>query len=98
MEQRLPLTDVAVVAGRLQGIREASGLTQTAFAKRMGILYTSWNAYERAEALISVVSARKVRSKTGVSLDYIYEGDCSKLPADLMDKLDEYGLRRAKAG
>lgn len=93
MDQRLPLQDVHWVAARCRAIRLTSGLNQTDFAKLARIGYTSWNAYEKGDALISIVSARKVRARTRVPLDYIYEGDCSMLPSHLADKLDEYGLR-----
>lgn len=95
MERRPALNSIEAVAMRLRGIREATGLSQVEFARRAKIAYTSWNNYERGESLISIVSARKLRAYTGAPLDYIYEGDCSRLPRHLDEKLDEYGWRKA---
>lgn len=93
----MPVTSLGAVAARLKAIREATHprVSQKHFAEEIvGIPYTSWNMYELGNQMIPALNALKVRAATGISLDYIFAGDRSKLPADLAPKLGEYGARR----
>lgn len=77
------------VAMRLVALREALGHNQASFARFIGISASQMNNYEAGIRLISLPVARKVRLKTGVTLDWIYDGErhglAPKLLADLPD-------------
>jgi transcriptional regulator with XRE-family HTH domain len=71
---------VEAIGARLKELREASGLSQAAWCRSVGITTTAWNRYEHATLRIGIDQAFKVVLKTGVSLDWIYRGQGSPPP------------------
>lgn len=76
------------VAARLKKLRQASGLKQTPWANRIGISPNAWNNYELGLRMISREAALQLCRAADVSLDWIYRGKTSQLPADLAAKLN----------
>ncbi|WP_083926454.1 helix-turn-helix domain-containing protein [Bradyrhizobium sp. WSM4349] len=92
--------DLKTIAERLKLIRGSvhGGMTQAAFGRLVGIEPQAINNYETALRRISVDQAIKVCAATGVSLDYIYRGVTSQLPAEIatnIQKLQRAASRRS---
>lgn len=63
------------VANRLAALREKLGLDQVDFAKALGIEKNTYNAYERGKRPLSIETAKKIRRRYGVSIDWLLFGD-----------------------
>jgi transcriptional regulator with XRE-family HTH domain len=82
------------IAQRLRLTREATGLPQRQFARRVGITPAAWNNYEKDVNRISVDAALKLCASIGATLDWIYRGNMeSGLPMSLARKLQELQQR-----
>jgi transcriptional regulator with XRE-family HTH domain len=67
-------TDVEV-SDRLAALREKLGLDQAAFAKSLGIEKNTYNAYERGKRPLTIETAKKIRRRYGISVDWLLFGD-----------------------
>ena len=73
------------IGSRLKALREAKGISsQTSFARLLGAEVNQYGNWERGVGPITVEYAIRVCVFTGATLDYIYRGDLSSLPANLM--------------
>lgn len=80
------------VAERLVLLREALGYSQSEFAAFLGHSggQTRLSNWERNAQQLPNNQALIIRRKTGASLDWLYEGDESGLPARLHSLLTNY--------
>ncbi len=70
-------------------MRTAAGFdTAREFAKKLGIEENTLTSWERGLRLIEPEDLAAVRQSTGVTSDYIYYGDPSGLPPELIESLD----------
>jgi transcriptional regulator with XRE-family HTH domain len=74
---------------RIERVRAAYGLSQSDFARRIGVKPHTYNGWLDGEKRPGVDTALKIRKEFHVSLDYIYAGDTSSLPVKL-----ELAIRR----
>lgn len=63
------------VANRLVALREKLELDQTSFAKSLGIEKNTYNAYERGKRPLTIETAKKIRRRYGISVDWLLFGD-----------------------
>lgn len=63
------------VSNRLAALREKLGLDQVAFAKSLGIEKNTYNAYERGKRPLTIETAKKIRRRYGISVDWLLFGD-----------------------
>ena len=63
------------ISNRLAALREKLGLDQTAFAKSLGIEKNTYNAYERGKRPLTIETAKKIRRRYGISIDWLLFGD-----------------------
>lgn len=63
------------VSNRLAALRERLQLDQVAFAKSLGIEKNTYNAYERGKRPLTIETAKKIRRKYGISVDWLLFGD-----------------------
>lgn len=63
------------VANRLAALRDKLGLDQVDFAKALGIEKNTYNAYERGKRPLSIETAKKIRRRYGISVDWLLFGD-----------------------
>lgn len=63
------------VANRLAALREKLGLDQVDFAEALGIEKNTYNAYERGKRPLSIETAKKIRRRYGISVDWLLFGD-----------------------
>ena len=67
-------TDIEV-SNRLAALREKLGLDQAKFAKSLGIEKNTYNAYERGKRPLTIETAKKIRRRYGISVDWLLFGD-----------------------
>lgn len=80
--------NVKEVSGRLRALRAAKAIpTQEAMAELIGAARNQYNNWERG-SLIPVAFAIRICAITGATLDYIYKGDKSGLPLNLVMLLE----------
>lgn len=63
------------VAIRLAALREKLELDQASFAKALGIEKNTYNAYERGKRPLTIETAKKIRRRYGISVDWLLFGD-----------------------
>lgn len=63
------------VSNRLAALREKLGLDQASFAKSLGIEKNTYNAYERGKRPLTIETAKKIRRRYGISVDWLLFGD-----------------------
>jgi transcriptional regulator with XRE-family HTH domain len=73
----------ALVGRRLKALREATGLTQSALARTVGVSPSTISEWESGEKHLDVNVARRMAKKHGFSLDYLYCGYHEQLPLHL---------------
>ena len=69
---------------RIVALRTALGHNQSAFAKLVGVSQPSLANYEAGLRRPEIDRAVQIVTRTGVTLDWIYLGDRSGLPARLL--------------
>lgn len=76
-------------AKRLIATREALGFpAQSDFCKAIKVAKNVYNPFETAKRPITLETARKIKKRFGVPLDWTLDGDgAQKLPADLYSKI-----------
>lgn len=63
------------IARRLIAFRELKGLSQTEFAAKLHIAKNTLNGYETGSRPLTIETAKKIRKRFGVSLDWLLYGD-----------------------
>lgn len=87
----------ADIAMRLDALIKALELNQTGFSRLVGISQPALNNYLKGLRRPDLDVAISVQSKTGVTLDWLYLGDRSGLPARLLEKLPDLSDHARKA-
>jgi transcriptional regulator with XRE-family HTH domain len=72
---------------RLIALREFHGRTRSDFAGSVGIDPTSYGKIEKGRKPLKADMAFKIAERWGVSMDYLYRGRMTELPANLADSL-----------
>jgi transcriptional regulator with XRE-family HTH domain len=75
------------LAARLKVTREALDVIPAEVCKRLGIGANAWSQYETGARRITLEVAIRFCDEYGVSLDWIYRADPSKLPHELRIKI-----------
>lgn len=83
--QRLRLIRLAYSAAQ----KHQKPMAQAEFARLCDISPPGWNNYETGDNRISLENARKVRRRTGVGLNYIFDGDQRDLPHALAVEIEK---------
>lgn len=73
-------------------------LNQTGFAALVDVSQPALNNYLKGTRRPDLDVAIRMHSKTGATLDWIYLGDRSGLPARLLEKLPDLSAPEKKAG
>ena len=85
---------LVAVSRRLRQAREALGYTQSQLCRLTGINAQVWNNAETGDNMISINNAVRLRSKTGIPLDWIY---CGQMDASMPQKLREAIIQQSPA-
>jgi transcriptional regulator with XRE-family HTH domain len=77
------------IAYRLELTREALGISPAELCKNVGMGTNQWSQYVDPEGKrrITVDAVFKLKDEYGITLEWIYDGDRSRLPADLLEKI-----------
>lgn len=86
------------IARRLVALRTALGHNQSAFAALVGVSQPAMNNYEKGLRRPELDVAVKILQRTGVTLDWLYLGSRSGLPAHLLATLPDLSEQQSKAG
>ena len=71
------------IATRLRHTREALGLKQREFARRANLKANRYSQYESGTRSLTIDAAQRICDEYGVTLDWLYRGDRSRLPYHL---------------
>ena len=88
----------ADIARRLEALVAYTGRNQSAFAELVGVTQPAMSNYLKGLRRPQLDEAIKIAGKTGVTLDWIYLGDRSGLPARLLESLPDLSSPTRKAG
>lgn len=88
----------ADIARRLNALMQALAYNQVGFATLVGISQPALNNYLKGIRRPDIDVAISIQSKTGATLDWLYLGDRSGLPARLLEKLPDLSGPVEKAG
>lgn len=80
MSETHPYADIGE---RLRWHRELQGLTQEAYATKLGVKRAIYSLWETGSARLSLDGGLALRRKFGLSLDFMYEGIDDTLPMTL---------------
>lgn len=83
------------IGRRIAVLRESLGMNKTAFSVFIGTTQPAISQYETGVRRPDLNVAMSIRLKTGVTLDWIYEGDRSGLPQRLLNSLPDLSERDA---
>lgn len=89
-----PVRTARDIAIRLKLTQEALGLSSADLCRDTGIKPNAWSQFTNPEKKrrITMTAAWKLKDTYGITLEWIYDNDRSRLPADIVAK-----LRRAAA-
>lgn len=85
------LTSIPAIALRLVQTRQALGLSQSELCRLSGIAPNTYNQWERSNGRPQLDKALMLCETFGLTLDWVYRGDRSGLPYDLMLRLSHPG-------
>ena len=85
------LTDTSpeYVAKRLGYFRKSLGMRQIDLAKEFGWSPQKWGQWEKGRRTPNIADMIELSERYGVTLDYIYRGDMSRLPEWMANKIRE---------
>ena len=86
MDRHSPFHPEAV-GKRLTALREHHGRTRADFAASVQIDPTSYGKIEKGLKPLKADMAFRIAERWGVSMDFLYRGRLTELPADLADQL-----------
>lgn len=82
---------------RLDALIKAMKLNQTSFAHLVGVSQPALNNYLKGYRRPDLDVAINIQTKTGITLDWLYLGDRSGLPARLLEILPDLSGPERKA-
>ena len=86
------------VGERMRMVREARGFPhQGAFAKLLGVSQSRYANWEQGAHPVPYDFAIKIHALTGADLDFLYRGDMSGLPPQLIESLTAAYRKQASA-
>lgn len=83
----------AATALRVKITREALGLKPVDICRATGITASQYSNYESGVSRPNIEDAIRYSEVLGISLDWLYKGDPSKLPLDIANRVREIALR-----
>ena len=92
------MVEKVFAGGRLSEIRQGLGLTQTAFAKRLGVSLSYLNQMERNNRPVSRDVILRLSEREGVDVSVFSMDESDRLAADLSEALADPVFREAAPG
>ncbi len=82
-------TSPEYVAKRLQLFRKSLGMRQVDLARELGWSQQKWGQWEKGRRIPNIPDMIELAERYGVTLDYVYRGDMSRLPEWMSKKIRE---------
>ena len=89
MKRILTDTSPEYVAKRLQLFRKSLGMRQVDLVRELGWSQQKWGQWENGKRTPNIADMIELAERYGVTLDYIYRGDMSRLPEWMATKIRE---------
>jgi transcriptional regulator with XRE-family HTH domain len=89
MKRFLTDTSPEYVAKRLQLFRKSLGLRQVDLARELGWSQQKWGQWEKGRRIPNIPDMIELAERYGLTLDYVYRGDMSRLPEWMSKKIRE---------
>ena len=89
MKRFLTDTGPEYVATRLKLFRKSLGMRQVDLARELGWSQQKWGQWENARRTPNIPDMIELAERYGVTLDYFYRGDMSRLPEWMAKKIRE---------
>ena len=89
MKRFLTDTGPEYVAKRLELFRKSLGMRQVDLARELGWSQQKWGQWEKGKRKPNISDMIELAERYGVTLDYIYRGDMSRLPEWMAKKIRE---------
>lgn len=86
-KQKMPLIDLPGVTSRIEALREVHGLSKEAFSLSFGLDPSSYSKLLNHTKPLKSEHGFALAERWGVTMDFIYRGDLSRLPDDTRAKL-----------
>jgi transcriptional regulator with XRE-family HTH domain len=86
------------IARRLQALMDALGQNQVGMANLVGVSQPAMNNYLKGLRRPDLDVGISIQTRTGATLDWLYLGDRSGLPARLLEKLPDLSGPAGTAG
>ena len=83
------------IGRRIAALRRVMKMNKTAFAELIGVSQPAVSQYENGVRRPELDVAQRIRMRTGVTLDWIYEGDRSGLSLRWANELPDLSGRQA---
>lgn len=83
----MPKIDMANLAARLEALRKAMGLQKGEFSGSFGLDASSYSKVLSGTKPLKSEYGFIIAERWGVTMDFIYRGDLSKMPEDLRSKI-----------
>lgn len=85
MAKKRPMTFAGEVGARLRAVREATGMTGTALALRIGVSPQRYNNWETGDIVLPPEIAVAIFRELRIDADYLYLADDTRLPGNIRD-------------
>jgi transcriptional regulator with XRE-family HTH domain len=89
MKRFLTDTSPKYVAKRLELFRKALGLRQVDLVRELDWSPQKWGQWEKGQRTPNIADMIELAERYGVTLDYVYRGDMSRLPEWMAQKIRE---------
>ncbi len=82
------------VAARIRATTKALGLRDGEMARHAKSGVAAWSNYVNAHRPLDVEAAIRLCDRFGLTLDWFYRGDLSRVPKELADQLEPQSVRK----
>jgi len=79
--------NIDAVAARLKRVREVLCLGKKEFAEKADMSEQAYGAFENGKRELSLIAAKKLRKKFGLSLEFLYYGNTDDIPTRISKAL-----------
>ncbi len=98
MKRFLSDTSSVYVGKRLKMFRKALGVRQVDLVRELGWSQQKWGQWEHGVRNPNISDMIELAERYGVTLDYIYRGDMTRLPEWMEKKIREFAASDSRDG
>ena len=98
MKHFLSETSMEYIGKRLKMFRKALDIRQVDLARELGWSQQKWGQWENVVRNPNISDMIELAERYGITLDYIYRGDMSRLPEWMEKKIREFAASDSRDG